>query len=386
MSDIEIVSGYASILALAPLWDTVAERGGGTGAFETFALVRQAAQLAQRTGSEPLVACLRRDGEVVTLLALRRERMIGVRAAVPLVQPLAQYANTVGLPIAPGDMAGLCRALSRTGLDILLVRKVREDSGLHAALAAHGRSQNARETALYIDLAAYGTFAAYDASFSGPTRRNRRQRRQKLEAQLGPLSFDVLRGPDAAAALETALGWKRDWLAQRGISSPVFDRGGWEAILRSTVQSGAAIVSVLRAGATPTAIEVGFGERAGYVSYLGAFDPALASFSPGQEQMLRTIAWCFAQGFARYDLLAPADDYKRQWTRTETGVAIDDYAVALTHVGRGIAGLRRHVRPMARDLYLRLSPEVRAAGGRYAVPAAAAMAVACAGAMFAAIE
>jgi CelD/BcsL family acetyltransferase involved in cellulose biosynthesis len=102
--------------------------------------------------------------------------------------------------------------------------------------------------------------------------------------------------------------------------------------------------------------------------------------------MLRTIAWCFAQGFTRYDLLAPADDYKRQWARTDTGVALDDYAIALTSVGRGIAGVRRHVRPLARDLYLRLRPEIRVAGGRYGVPAAAAAAAVCASMVIATLE
>jgi hypothetical protein len=41
---------------------------------------------------------------------------------------------------------------------------------------------------------------------------------------------------------------------------------------------------------------------------------------------------------------------------------------------------------LARDIYLRLSPEVRVAGGRYGMPAAAAVAALCAGAVIAAIE
>ena len=386
MSDIEIVSGYDAILALEPVWHDVGARVGGAGAFEQFDLVRQAAESISREGGEPLVASISRDGLAMTLMPLRRERIIGSRAAVPLAYPLAQYTNTVGWAIAPDDMRPLCNALSKAGLDMLLLRKVRQDSGLHVALAIHGQSQNAAEMALYIDLNAYKTFAAYEASFSNPTRRNRRQRRQKLEAARGPLSFEVLFGSEATDAFDTALAWKRDWLATRGISSPVFDGGAWERLLRSTVTSGAAVVTALYAGGAPTAIEVGFCERDTYVSYLGAFDPALGAFSPGQEQMLRTIAWAFEQGFSRYDLLAPADDYKRQWARAETGVAIDDYAMALTHVGRGVAELRRHVRPLARDIYFRLSPEVRVAGGRYGMPAAAAMAAVCAGAVLAAIE
>lgn len=388
MDDIELVSGADAIARLGRLWQEVGTRPGaaGTGPFDAFDLVRAAAEMAEREGSEPLVAVIRENAQATTLLPLRRERWLGARVAVPLLYPLAQYATLIGAPLSECALQSLCEALCKRGFDVLLMRRVRADGGLHAALAAAGRPQDAAETALFIDLAAFGTFSAYDASFSGGTRRNRRQRRQKLEAQAGPLTFTVRRGADALSDFDTAMAWKRTWLAERGLSSAVLDHEPWAGLLRETVASGAALVSTLQAGLSTVAVEVGYADGTDYMAYLGAFDPALAAFSPGQEQMLRTIAWCFDAGFKRYDLLAPADDYKRQWARTETGVALDDYAVALTPVGHGVAELRRHVRPLARDLYHRLSPEIRVAGGRYGMPAAAAAAVMCAGAVIAAIE
>lgn len=386
MDDVEIVSGLDAIIRLQPLWNEAGARSGGHGIFEQFELVSAAARLASKHGAEPMVAVVRREGQAQTLLPLRRERLLGTRAAVPLAHPLAQYTDVSGQALRPQDLARVCDRLNQRGVDVLLLRKVRQDSGLHDALSAHGQSQRAREVSYYIDLAAYGTFTHYEASFSNRTRRNRRQREQRLCSQAGPLTFEVLRGAEAAKAFETALGWKRRWLAERGMSSPVFDSGGWEHLLRGTVLSGAAIVTALRGGAALAAVEIGFADRTSYLSYLGAYDEKYSAFSPGQLQMLRTIAWCFEQGFSRYDLLAPADDYKRQWTRTGTGVAVDDYAIALTHVGRGVAELRRHVRPLARDFYRRLSPEMRVAGGRYGMPAAALAAAAAAGAVIAVIE
>lgn len=385
MDDIEIASGFEAIAALRPVWDEVTGRTG-VGAFERFELVRAAARVATKSGAEPLVAIFRRDGRVEALLPLRRDRLLGARTAVPLVHPLAQYTTTVGNALSAEQLALLCKRIADIGIDVLLLRKVRADSGLHAALETHGQSQRASETALHIDLGAYGTFAAYDASFSSTTRRNRRQRRQRFEAAAGPLTFEVLRGSEAESAFDTAIGWKQQWLAERGLASPVFDDGPWQNLLRDTVSSGAAIVTALRAGPSLAAVELGFADRKTYVAYLGAFDPKLHAFSPGQEQMLRTIAWCFEQDFDRYDLLAPADDYKRQWARQETGVAVEDYAVALTPVGRGVVELRRYVRPLARDIYRRLSPEVRVAGGRYGMSAAAAAAAMCVGAVFAVME
>lgn len=385
MNDIEIVSGVEAITRLRPQWSD--PRGhAGTGAFQRFGLVLAAAQLAERRGAEPMVAMHHRDGVALSLLALRQERLLGTRAAVPLVYPLAQYTDVIGQALSADTLARICKRLARQGTDVLLLRKVREDGGLFHALSEHGQSQRASETAYYVDLDAFGTFAAYEASFSARTRRSRRQRLQRLEQHAGPVSFEVLRGNDAAKTFDLAIGWKRRWLARRGISSPVFDAGDWERLLREIVCSGAAIVTALKAGTAAAAVEIGFLDRGSYVSYLGAYDETLGAFSPGQEQMLRTIAWCFEQRFARYDLLAPGDDYKRHWARNATGVAIDDYAIALTRVGRGVAELRRHVRPLARDFYHRLSPEVRVAGGRYGVPAAAVAAAAAAGAVIAAIE
>ena len=386
MDDIDIVAGYPAISRLAPLWDEAGTHRR-IGTFERFDLVSGAAKVAEESGAEPLVLVFRRNGAAAALLALRAERLIGARVAVALVHPLAQYADTVGAALEAHELARACEMLAARGLDVLLLRKVRTDSGLHTALTLNGHSQGAAETALYIDLAAYESMAAYEATFSSATRRNRRQRRQKLEALAGPLSFAVLRGADALPAFDTALGWKRAWLVERGLTSPVFDGGAWERLLRGTVPTGEAIVSTLRAGDRLVAVEVGFADTASYISYLGAYAPELSAGSPGQEQMLRTVGWCFEQGFSRYDLLAPADDYKRQWARKETGVAIDDYAVPLTALGRGVAEVRRRVRPLARDLYLRLSPEMRVAGERYGRPAVAVAAVAvCAGAMLATLS
>ena len=387
MNDVEIAFGFDAIARLHALWSVAVSQTGGGGAFEQFELVRAAAQLAERRGGTPMVAVFRREGRAAALLPLRHERLLGARAAVPLVHPLAQYTDVAGAPLRPDELTRLADLLRRHGTDVLLLYKVRHDGGLHEALGKHAQSQGAGQTAYYIDLARYGSFASYETSFSSRTRRNRRQRLQRLETAAGPLTFEVLRGEDASAAFDTAVGWKQRWLSERGFSSPVFDSTGWESLLRDIVRAGDAIVTALCARSGPIAVEVGFQDRTTYIAYMGAFDEALSRFSPGQEQMLRTIAWCFAQGFSRYDLLAPADDYKRQWARVGTGVAIDDYAVALTHVGRGVAELRRHVRPLARDLYHKLPPEVRVAGGRYGRPAAAFMAAAAAAsAMIVAME
>jgi CelD/BcsL family acetyltransferase involved in cellulose biosynthesis len=282
--------------------------------------------------------------------------------------------SVAGDALSPQDFAGICRKLgARYALDLILFRKVRADSGLAGALAAHGLAQNAADTAPYIDLAAFGSFAAYEASFSSPTRRNRRQRLERLEEACGTASFSVVTAGEGLAFLDQAIAWKEGWLADQGLKSAVLDGGPWQQALRASARMENAVTSVLFAGGRPAAVELGYHARGVYTSYLGAFDPELSRFSVGQEQMLRTIAWAYEVGVSRYDLMAPGDAYKRLWTRTaNTAVGVEDYAVALSTLGRGMAEVRRRARPAARSLVLNMRPGVRVAGARLAKPAAIA--------------
>ncbi len=72
-----------------------------------------------------------------------------------------------------------------------------------------------------------------------------------------------------------------------------------------------AVVATLFTGGTPVAREIGFIHKGHYMAHVGSFDPAYASCAPGTLQIDDTIKACFEAGIHTYDLLAPADDYKR---------------------------------------------------------------------------
>lgn len=240
------------------------------------------------------------------------------------------------------------------------------DSGLAGAFDPAHRIEN--EAAPFIDIAKHAGFEDYAQRFGKQTRRNRKQRRKRLEQAHGALTFEVLRGTAGRTAIAGALAWKRQWLAAQEMTSPVLDGDTCEAVLRAACDDPSACVSVLRAGGEAIAVEIGFTAGTHYAAYLGAYDPAVARFSAGQEQMLHTIEWCFANGFARYDLLAPASAYKTGWA--DGSVAVHDYCVALSVRGNGYAMLRKLAQsPMQRRLR-DLSPSVRKSARRYGLPAA----------------
>lgn len=290
------------------------------------------------------------EGPFQWVLPLRIERSLGICQAVPLAAPLGQYAPEPPCPVDADTLRRLGEWLRADhGCDLLLLRRVRQTSPLATLLETEGAVVSQADEALFIDLIAFGSFAGYEKSFSSKKRANRRRDLRRLEDE-GVVSFEVLPGHEAGDALRTAIEWKRAWLDDVGIASPIIHDRGWCDALIDCAAAGNGHASILALDGRPVAVELGFDEAGSYAAYLGAFDPAFGRLSVGQEQMRRTIGWCFAQGYARYDLLPPSDDYKRHWCRGGTGIAVADYALPLSMAGRAASFAHGRLRPLARRL------------------------------------
>jgi CelD/BcsL family acetyltransferase involved in cellulose biosynthesis len=313
--------------------------------FHSAELMRAVARTAGSANSRCLTACIFQNGSIATIWPLRITRDMGVTIATDLCDPISQYSDVIGAALS-GDALMQIGAKLRNdfGVDALLARRVRSDSGLDAGFTETRATMIDENEAPFADLASCSGFDDYLGRFSKSTLRKIRQRRQRLEQEHGALSFDLLRGDEARAAVAVAVSWKRGWLAAQALASRVFDGGANETALIDASGAPNAHVSVLRAAGRPIAIELGLSCARHYAAYLGTFDPSFTHYSPGQEQMLRTIEWCFAQGFARYDLLPPGDSYKRHWTRGSTAERVRDYGIALSRVGGMYLFVRRHAR------------------------------------------
>jgi CelD/BcsL family acetyltransferase involved in cellulose biosynthesis len=348
---VTFLSGRAAIDAMTATRPEARTRAGNV--FHHTALLEAAAAQAKAAGEDVVVARFR-NGRDAALWPLRITRRHGITYASDLAAPLGQYGDVLGAPPGPRDIAALAAGLkARYRVDVLQTRRVRADGGLTDALAAAGAHRHGTVSAPFIDLSAFADFAAYEAQASRHTRRNRRQRRQKLEAAHGPITFSVVPAREAPEALRIAIAWKRQWLARQGRVSRVFDgRDNERALLRACAGDNAHL-SLLHVGGALAAVELGFSNDAHYAAYLGSYDPALASFSVGQEQMPRTIAWCFTQNFARYDLLAPADAYKLTWARGNA-VAAHDYCLPLSLRGKTFVAAQRRARAALRRAFYAL--------------------------------
>lgn len=319
-----------------------------------------------------VTACIRYPDGRRTIWPLRIMRHLGQKVATDLTDPIAPYSDIAGAPLRADALALLCEVLrTHHQVDALVARRVRADGGLHSAFAErHAGARIEAAAAPYIDLTAHADFEAYCGRFGKQTRRNRKQRRRRIEEECGRLSFAVACGPESGEEVDTALAWKRQWLAGHDLRSSVFDGGVNERLLKEVCSDPSVRVSTLRSGGRPVAIEIGGVCGDHYAAYIGAFDPQWGRYSMGQEQMLRTIAWCFAQGFKRYDLLADADDYKLRWT--DTSVAVDDFCIALSPTGNAYSLVRRLAQSPMRRRLKDLPVSVRRNARRYG-PAAAGL-------------
>lgn len=290
-----------------------------------------------KPGTQLCILTARERDRLVAIAPLTVESRIGFSTLRWLGGSLAIYGDVLADPFVdvPEWLGRAFTELAARGeAQSLLLDNVRPDARVAPFLVKMGR-ETTHKLAPWIDMSGLGTFAAWREHQSRSTRRGRSRRLKQLEAA-GTVSFVFERaGMSAAERIARLIAMKRDWAARRGvISRTIWDRS-FEATIKALVSSGSRLdarFSVLQLDGKPIAIELGFVTGGVYVSYLGAYDPVYEAFSPGMQQLERTLESCFAEGVEAFDLQPPADTYKQSFANKQTRVS--SFAVALTGIGR----------------------------------------------------
>lgn len=348
--DAAVHSGADAVREAAPAWEAIAREGGVRTAFQSLALAEAAAAAHLAQGQTPHVVVVRDGVKPVVILPVVSTRMAGARVIRFLGDPLVQYGDVIASPQASdAHVACALEAARSLSGEVALFRKVRADARIAPLLMRHAPA-SCTEEAPYVDLHRDGGLPPRDM-------RELRRYRRRL-ADLGEVKFSIVRGTESAPLVRAALDFKREWLAARGLSSAVVGDAAWEAALLALCEAPMSPLACARleVGGKLAAIEIALVEGGRWHAYLGATDPALAKSGPGQVQMAETIAWCREQGLAAYDLLAPADAFKR--VIAKNSVAVCDFAVPL-NVGGRIATRAYHWAPTAKWLLGKMPPLLR---------------------------
>lgn len=351
----EVCSGEEALEALAADWRAIEREVPPATPFQTLAFAEAALPAHLAHGQTPHIIVVRDHDLPVAILPLVAVTMAGSRVLRFLGDPLIQYGDA--LPSRGCTDAHLARALAMAaslGADAALFRKVRNDAKIAPLLSRRAQIACVEE-APYVDL-------RRDAGLNSRNTRELRRSRRRL-AEKGEIRLVVARGAEALDCVREALDLKRNWLETRGLTSSVIGDEHWEAALLALAGARDSTLACARleAGGKLAGIEIAFLHGRRWHAFLGAISPEFAKCGPGQVQMADTIEHARAAGFAAYDLLAPADPFKRA---IATGaVSVCDYALPLSLQGQLTARALRFA-PQAKSLLAKLPPPLRSGVAR----------------------
>lgn len=319
-----LVDTIAGLESIAGQWQAL-ERGPGSRAtpFQSYAFHREWVRHFADEAAGFRVVVVRENGRIVLIwpLALRKTPLGPI--AGWMGDPLIQYGDVVcaaDKDPAPWLDAAFAALAARGDVAAVTLANVRADAAIAGWAGANMKATGGAQYAVAIDLAGFREPGDFARARSSRAARNRK--REKKLAALGDVAFRVLEGGEMAASrVADAVEMKTAWFREHGLMGRAFNDPRFAACLEGLARRSAdagVVVSTLDVGTEPAAIEIGFRLNERYCAFLGAFAGKFARLSPGQVQMQKTVEWNIEQGAAVYDLMAPADTYKRELGTLET--------------------------------------------------------------------
>jgi len=279
------------------------------------------------------------NDQLVLVFPLSIHNRFGLSVATWLGDPFTQYGDVLidkDAPYAEAVKLAWQAMLEIPGLDVLTLRKVRSDAAISTATELKENKTDSHDLSAILELGEFKSIECYLNSLKSKYRRNRKRIRRNLE-KAGEVRFEIVEDETRRFQLiEKAIELKTSWLVQRGLMSrAAFSHspfGILPALRSAEGDSFQTIVSHLELDGQTAALEVGFLWNNRYFAYLGCFEPDFASMSPGTIQMEDTISWLISNGVETYDLFAPLDPYKSQWSNST--VSVGDYQIGMTWAGQ----------------------------------------------------
>lgn len=336
--DLATIGDVASFEGLRADWaDLFGAAGQPHQVFQRFEWLAIWARLYLDRSTRLAVVTGRVDGRLVLAWPLVVRNICGIRVLEGMGAPFAQYVDALVAPdLDPAAAEPVLDHVMRLKVDVVALRRVRDDAALAPLLRRRAVAPTNLQASPVVEFQDTPTAAVFEARFPGKVRSSRRRRRRRLEER-GPTRFvRHAAAPETAALVDTAFGFKREWARRAGVTSPALRDPRFAQVFLDACQAGTHApdlrVSVLHCGDEIAGIELSVACKKMLCGHVLAPNPAFAEFGVGGVLAELTITSAIEQGYAQFDLLAPADDYKLEWTDTTVGVA--DYVVACTLAGR----------------------------------------------------
>ncbi|MGL4395506.1 MAG: GNAT family N-acetyltransferase [Hyphomicrobium sp.] len=342
----DIITDRASFDALETEWNDLFDRAGrSTQVFQTFNWNWHWAN--HYLGSSPngipgvelSVITGRRDGRLIMVWPLVKERVRGITQIFWMGEPVSQYGDVVidSIPDSLDVMRAAWQHLSRNArADVMRLRRVRADATVAPLMSEINAHLTATALAPFLDLGSAPDFQTYEQRYTPHSRRNRRRLARRLEEK-GAMVFERHKGGAEAGRLAVeALALKNRWLEDRGlishaVSDPRMARFFADAAEGAT-RSTNCVVAALTSNGEPAALEVSFTCKGRLAMHVIVFNLKYEKAGAGVILLEQSLRDGFADGLDTYDMLAPGDSYKLTWS--DATVEVQDWSVPLSIAGR----------------------------------------------------
>jgi CelD/BcsL family acetyltransferase involved in cellulose biosynthesis len=349
---VEIARGIAAFEQLQPEWDQLFTRAAAPHQiFQNHAFLRAWAHAYAGDGGGLTVIAARADGRLVAILPLVRRRRFGIEVLQFMGSPMAQFDDLLlDDAYAQSALAAVSAAVVGLDADLLEARRVRED-GAFWRLPGHQAIIFEKMEAPFADLALRVADGQPGQAYSSRDRSNYRRRMRRL-GERGKLRLHSIGPCDEAGGLAVqAIAMKAATLRRNGVDWGTVGCARFSDFFRRLAVDPASglLVSIIELDGRPVGIDLSFLCKEVGFGHVLATDGEFDKEGLGQMLVHHVFAQAKAAGASRFDLLAPADPYKRHHADGATGVESRVYA--FTAKGRLAAQLGyRLLMPAARKL------------------------------------
>jgi CelD/BcsL family acetyltransferase involved in cellulose biosynthesis len=234
------------------------------------------------------------------------------------------FIGPPGLEFDPRALLRTCR-LSVWAFDHLLAEQ--------AALTPYHRTRHRQPVS---DLSeGYDAYAAQIRRSAPSLLRSHRRQERRLERDLGEVTHTF--GERDPAELRRLMGWKSAQYRRTGPRDR-FAQPWIRSLVEHLHESGVAVLSVVRAGGRPVALHLCLRAGTAMAGWFTAYDPALATYSPGMVGHLRLARAAADDGVAEIALGRGGLKYKDWLGNGEFAIA--EGRVARASVTAGLHWMR----------------------------------------------
>jgi CelD/BcsL family acetyltransferase involved in cellulose biosynthesis len=357
-----LVERVDAFLDLREEWDALFARAGlPHQVFQSHAVLRHWVTHYLDRHTSLSIVTLRREGRLVMVWPLVRQRRLGIVTLRFMGIPIAQFGDV--LVEQDGDEAALLhrgwRAVMALGADIFEARKLRADSVLTGSGLLADAASTERVEAPFADLARRVGEDGPSQAYGARERSNHRRRLRRL-AEHGPVAFEQMRpGPEAGPLVDQALAMKQATLRRHGVIAPALFDPRFQAFFRDLAHDAAGgsplRLAVIRCAGAPIGIDLALDCKGTSFGHVIATHPDHERGGVGGILIQHSFAAARSRGSTTFDLLAPADPYKLEHADGLTPLA--DLVLPLSLAGRIVCGIGvQRLRPALKAAVKRLPP------------------------------